>query len=218
MRKFVTAVVLAGALSVSLAACGSSSTTTNTPQAAATPVAALTNLTGEKTEIILDKSFIAGLTGLKVAPGVIGNAKLDGTTGTVSFPITGGNATYYTPGTKTPYVESSIKHDGSGLSLTAGDKKVMLENFVVDAGQSKVFGDVSLNGTSVVKGAYLFFLDGRTLKPLDTTSMPGKGILFGTEVKLSKDAADLLNKTFNVTALDEFFPVGVARITLQLPK
>ncbi|GAC1610716.1 MAG: hypothetical protein NVS3B26_19070 [Mycobacteriales bacterium] len=218
MRKSTTAIVLVGVLSISLSACGSSSSGTSAPKAAASPVASLANLTGEKTEVILGKDFVAGLTSLKVAPGVTGTAKLDATTGTVSFPITGGSATYYTPGSRTPYVESSIKHDGSGLSLTAGGKKVTLENFVVDAGQSKVFGDVSLDGKSVAKGAYLFFLDGRTLKPLDTTSMPGKGILFGTEVKLSKVAADLLDKTFNVTALDEFFPVGVARITLQLPK
>lgn len=221
MRKSITSVVLAGALAVSLSACGSNDTkssNTAAPKAAAKPVATLTNLTGEKTEVILAKEFVAGLTSLKVAPGVTGKATLDAKTGTVAFPITGGDATYYTPGSRTPYVESSIKHDGSGLSLTVPGKKVTLENFVVDAGKSEVFGDVSLNGKSVVKGAYLFFLDGRTLKPLDTTSAPGKGILFGTEVKLSKDAAALLDKTFNVTALDEFFPVGVARITLQLPK
>ena len=108
-------------------------------------------------------------------------------------------------------------HDGSGFSLTDGTTKVELTNFVVDAGTSTLTGDVSANGKSVIKGAPLFFLDGRTLKPLDTTTEAGKGILEGTKVELTKAAADLLNTTYKVTALKPFFPVGVAKITLTLP-
>ena len=39
---------------------------------------------------------------------------------TVSFPITGGNATIYKKGDVTPYVQGKIEHQGSGLSLTGG--------------------------------------------------------------------------------------------------
>ena len=219
MRKSVSAVVLTAALSLSLSACGSNDTAKPANGGSATtdvkPLATLTNLTGTSTAVKLDPMFLAGLTSLKLTPGVVGTAKL--TDGSLIFPITGGSATYYKPGSRTPYVESSIKHEGSGISLTDGKTKVELTNFVVDAGKSMLMGDVSANGASVVKGAPLFFLDGSTLKPLDTTTEAGKGILEGTKVELTKAAADLLNTTYKVTALKPFFPVGIAKITLALP-
>ena len=214
LRPFAL-VATGGMLALTLAACGGSSASTDAaPKAEASPVAALTNLTGEKTEVVVDAGFLAGLQSLKLTPGVVGTATL--TNGTLAFPITGGSATYYTPGTRTPYVESSIKHDGSGISLTDGKTKVELTNFVVDAGKSILTGDVAANGTSVVKGAPLFFLDGRTLQPLQVDKAAGTGVLFGTTVSLTKEAADLLNKTYGTDALAEFFKVGVARITLKL--
>ena len=85
----------------------------------------------------------------------------------LTFPITGGNVKYFDP-TKSyrPYVQGEIDHMGSGISLSAGGKKVDLTNFVIDPGNnSHLSGDVSLNGKSVVKGANLFRLDGTTLKP-----------------------------------------------------
>ena len=219
MRKSVSAVVLTAALSLSLSACGSNDTAKTANGGSGTtdakPLAALTNLTGTSTAVKLDPMFLAGLTSLKLTPGVVGTAKL--TEGSLIFPITGGSATYYKPGSRSPYVESSIKHEGSGISLTDGKTKVELTNFVVDAGKSMLMGDVSANGASVVKGAPLFFLDGSTLKPLDTTTEAGKGILEGTKVELTKAAADLLNTTYKVTALKPFFPVGIAKITLALP-
>jgi hypothetical protein len=214
--KLITAAVT-GALALSLSACGGDDEASagSEAKAAPSPAAVLKTLTGEMTEVTLNPDFVAGLTSLKVAPGVVGTAKLDATTGTLSFPITGGNATYYTPGTQPagdPYVQGIINHDGSGLSLTAGGTKVELTNFDVDPGKSMLFGDVSANGQSVVQDAPLFFLDGRTLKPLDTSS--GKPVLEGTEVKLSPEAADLLNKTYKIDALKAYTPVGIAKITL----
>jgi hypothetical protein len=219
LRPLAT-VITGGMLALTLAACGGSSDSTDTgstgsePKAAASPVAALTNLTGEKTEVVVDAGFLKGVTGLGLTPGVVGTATL--TNGTLAFPITGGTATYYTPGSRNPYVESSIEHTGSGISLTNGKTKVELTNFVVDAGKSILTGDVSANGASVVKGAPLFFLDGRTLQPLQVDQAAGKGVLFGTTVSLTKEAADLLNKTYGTMALTEYFKVGVARITLKL--
>lgn len=208
-------VALGAALSVTLAACGGSSAGTGSePKADASPVAQLDNLTGVKTEVIVDPGFLQGVQSLKLTPGVVGTATL--TNGTLAFPITGGSATYYTPGSRSPYVESNIKHDGSGISLTDGKTKVELTNFVVDAGKSILTGDVSANGASVVKGAPLFFLDGRTLQPLQVNKAAGTAVLFGTTVSLTKEAADLLNKTYNTNALTEFFKVGTARITLKL--
>ena len=67
--------------------------------------------------------------------------------GVASFPITGGNVTYYTPGTESPYVQGMIDHDGSGLSLTGGGKTVELTDFEVDPGKSVLTGKVTVDGT-----------------------------------------------------------------------
>ncbi|MCU1691231.1 MAG: hypothetical protein JWM64_322 [Frankiales bacterium] len=211
-RKAVTTLALAGALALSVSACSDNDSDTGKDgaSAAATPAAVIATLTGKQTELKLDAGFVQGLTSLKLTPGIVGTAKL--TDGVLAFPITGGNATYWTPGTHDPYVEGEIKHDGSGISLTDGKTKVELTNFLVNPGTSMLTGDVSANGTSVVKGAPLFFLDGSTLQPLKMED--GAPVLEGTTVSLTKAAADLLNKTYGTTALTEFFKVGVAKITL----
>ncbi|GAA0607097.1 hypothetical protein GCM10009547_06280 [Sporichthya brevicatena] len=217
LTRSATALAIAGTLVLGLAACGEDDKAEPTAATAATagePVAALTNLTGKMTEVVVDPGFLEGLTSLKLTPGVVGTAKLKD--GTLSFPITGGSATYYTPGSRTPYVESAIAHDGSGISLTDGKTKVELTNFLVDAGTSMLTGDVSANGKSVVKGAPLFFLDGRTLEPLQVNEAKNQAVLYGTTVSLTAAAADLLNATYKTDALTEFFKVGIARITLKL--
>ena len=216
VNKKVGGFVLAGALALTLSACGGSSSNATTADAsapaAAAPIADIQNLTGKMTQVTLDPSFLAGLTALKLTPGLIGTGKLDGAV--LTFPITGGNATYYKPGSRNPYVTGSIKHDGSGLTLTDGTTNVGLENFVIDPGGSVLTGDVTANGASVVKGAPLFFLDGSTLKPL-VVNPDGTAVLEGTTVSLTKAAADLLDKTFKTTALTEYFKVGIAKITLN---
>ena len=217
MSKAVVAVAAAGLLATGLAACGSSSSGASASSTTSSgPVASLTNLTGNYTQVTFDKSFLAALTSLKLTPGGSGTIQADLAAGVVKFPITGGTATYYTPGTRTPYVESNIEHNGSGLTLTGGGKVVGLSNFVVDAGASKLYGDITLNGKSVGTHQYLFFLDGRTLKPLDTKTEQGNGILEGTEVKVSPDAAAVLNQTFGTTAVTPFLLVGVAKIDLTV--
>ena len=40
-------------------------------------------------------------------------------------------------------------------------------------------------------------------------------MLEGTTVKLKAEAADLLNQTFGVTALEEGLEIGVAKITVN---
>ena len=160
----------------------------------------------------LDPSFLAGLTSLKLTPAPVGSAKIDGAV--ANFPITGGNVTYFTPGSVSPYVQGKINHDGSGLSLTGGGTKVELTNFVVDPAGSVLTGKVTANGKVAAESAPLFFLDGRTLKPLQT-GPADTAILEGTTVSLTKEAADLLNKTYGVTALTPFFKVGVAKITVN---
>jgi len=196
-----------------LAACSSNSKADTGSAAPSTaPVAKIDSLSGQATSVTLDPSFLAGLTSLKLTPAPVGTAKIEGAVAT--FPITGGNVTYYTPGSVTPYVQGKIDHDGSGLSLTGGGIKVELTNFVVDPAGSVLTGKVTANGKVAAESAPLFFLDGRTLKALQTGA-GDTAILEGTTVSLTKEAAELLNKTYNVTALTPFFKVGVAKITVN---
>ena len=195
-----------------LAACGNNDEATTGSAAATEPVAEISSLSGQGTAVTLDPSFLAGLNSLKLTPGPVGTAKIDGAVAT--FPITGGNVKYFTPGSVSPYVQGKINHDGSGLSLTGGGTKVELTNFVVDPAGSVLTGKVTVNGKVAAESAPLFFLDGRTLKPLQTGPAE-TAILEGTTVSLTKEAADLLNKTYGVNALTPFFKVGVAKITVN---
>ena len=165
---------------------------------------------GKTTQVTLDGGFVEALGALKVTPGVLGDAKL--TEGVLSFPITGGSVKYFEPGTVSPFVQGRLDHDASGLSLTAGGKEVELENFVIDPGKSLLTGRVSVDGEVAAESAPLFFLDGRTLKPLATEG--SDAVLEGTTVKLKQEAADLLNQTYGIEDLAGGLVIGVAKITL----
>ena len=214
--RTTASLAVAAALSVSLVACGSDAGERGTDSATATdePVVEITDLPGGTTEVILDPAFLAGLQTLRLTPAPVGTAVVSAE-GVASFPITGGNATYWTPGTEDPFVQGLINHDGSGLSLEGGGVRVELTNFDVDPGKSLLMGDVSTDGTSVVQDAPLFFLDGSTLEPLRTEG--SDVVLEGAEVKLTKAATDLLNQTYGTTAVQEFALVGIAKITLAVP-
>lgn len=205
--RTVVGLVSALALALPLSACGSDSAGSDKPK----PVAQVDKLTGRTTAVKLDQGFTKVLTSLGLTPGVVGKAKL--TKGSLVFPITGGDVTYYKPGSIDPYVRGTIKHQGSGLSLAAGGTKVELTDFVINPGTSKLFGDVSVNGRSAVKDAFLFQLDGRTLKPLETKG--STAILAGTKVEISPNAAKLLNKTFETDAVKPGLLVGIAKITIN---
>lgn len=176
------------------------------------PVAEVDNLSGESTAVTLDSEFTKALEKLEVTPGPVGDAKIS-EEGVASFPITGGNVTYFEPGSTSPFVRGEIMHEGSGLSLTAGDTEVELTDFVVNPGNSKLTTTVSANGEVAAEDAETFFLNGSTLKPLETEG--NQAILEGTEVTLTEDAAKLLNKTFDVEAFEKGLPIGEAKITLD---
>jgi hypothetical protein len=220
IAKVTVGIAAAGLLSFSLAACSmgssdsgsSSSDTSSSASATPEPVASIPSLSGVDTEVAVDADFLAALTSLGLTPGTVGTATL--TDGVLAFPITGGNVDYYDPEQDyRPYVQGEIDHEGSGLSLTAGETTVELTNFTIDPGTSELYGDVAANGESVVKQALLFDLDGSTLKPLQTEG--DTAILEGTTVHVSADAADLLNSTFKTDAVKEGLLVGVAKITVN---
>jgi hypothetical protein len=185
------------------------------------PVAKIDMLTGKQTAVTLDPGFVEGITGLGLMPGVIGGATFDGAAGKVAFPITGGNVTYFDPKSGVePFVQGRIEHFQSGLTLTKGDTSVALRDFVVDPGTSMLMGKVLVNGKPFPDAnteVPLFFLDGSTLNPLMMGTEPNTAILEGTTVKLTKTAADALNMVFMTDALTEFFTVGIAEITVNVP-
>lgn len=222
-NKTMTGLLAAAVLAVPvLSACGSddeanagsgsSGSDTSTEQSTPEPVAEVQGLQGQSTSVALDAGFVKALQQLKLTPGVVGDAELAG--GAVSFPITGGDVTYYEPGSIDPYVQGEIMHDGSGLSLTAGKTTVELTDFRIDPGTSKLFGDVSVNGQSAAKDVEVFSLDGRTLKPLQTNPN-GTAVLEGTKVMISEAAAPLLNDTFKTQAVKPGLLVGTAEITID---
>jgi hypothetical protein len=204
ITRALTGIVGLGVIAATATACSSSKDSSK-------PVADIPSLSGQTTAVALDKGFTDALTSLKLTPGVTGTAKL--TDGSLIFPITGGNVKYYKPGSVNPFVQGDIKHDGSGISLTAGNTKVELTNFDIDPGASKLYGDVSVNGTQAVSHAYLFYLDGTTLKALQKSG--NTAILEGTKVEISDVAAPLLDKTFNTDAVKAGLLVGIAKITVN---
>ena len=217
LKRKTAAVALSAGLALTLAACGSDDETTasgggseSSAAAEPTPAAQIDTLTGKQTAVTLDQGFLDGLTALQLTPAMIGSGTLEG--GRVAFPITGGNVTYYSPDSGvTPYVQGLINHDGSGLQLTGANGKVVkLENFVVDPAKSILTGNVTVDGAVFAESADLFFLDGRTLNPLEVREAEGTAVLEGTTVSLTKTAADALNMVFETDALAEFFKVGVA--------
>lgn len=214
-RKVMTGLAIAAVASLPLAACSSTDDSSDSSSSSssdiAKPVARINALSGVDTGILLDAGFAEALTTLGLTPGTVGTATL--ADGSINFPITGGNVTYFEPGTAKPYVIGQVQHEGSGLSLTAGDTVVELTNFNVDPGISRVYGDVSVNGETVVTSAFLFQLRGATLKPLQTEG--DTAILEGTKVFISPVAAELLNSTFGTDAVTDALLVGVAKITVN---
>lgn len=226
----LSAALLAGLLTVSLAACGSNdeetgvtpaaNSTASTPAAepapAASPVvlAELPDLSnGTSTTVTLDQQFLDGLTALMLTPGVVGETRLEG--GALIFPITGGSATLYEEGTTgtDPFIVGVIEHEGQGITLTGGGKTVELVNFDVDAGKSEVRTDISVDGAPFGMDVPTFIADGSTLE-YPPTMEGNNAILEGTELKLTAGAAEALNTVFGTTALTEGFPIGVAKIAV----
>jgi hypothetical protein len=222
-KTFVAAAALSAA--IGLSACGSSDT--DTAQAADTssssasygrpaPVATVPAIPGGTTAVALDTGFTDALTQLGLTPGTVGGATLDGATGTVTFPITGGEVTLYDRDSGyRPWVQGTVFHEGSGLSLTAGGTTVELTDFTIDPGKpARLFGNVSVNGELAAPSAPLFNLDGSTLNP-PSMDADGSAVLDGTTVKLSAEAAALLNQTFSTDALAGEFVIGTATITVE---
>jgi hypothetical protein len=204
---------LVGALALTGVACGGDNSSDSnasgaSAQAGADTVTAIPSLTGTGTSVKIDAGTADALKSLGVALAPIGRATFEASTSTITFPITSGYAEIHSdPNVKPGYIQGSIAHEGSGFSLSAGSTKVELSNFVVDPGNSMLYGTVG--GTPKVP---LLFLDGTNLK----VSMEGPDVVLqGTVAKLTDTAAGALNKAFNVSALKAGIPLGTVRLVAK---
>src|SRR4051812_12557704 len=130
------AIATCATLALGAAACGSDSSSSSGGSKSASssstpkPAAQIDQLSGRDTAVALDGGFVKALTSLKLTPAPVGDAKIS-SAGTATFPITGGNVTYYKPGTVSPYVQGKIDHSGSGFTLHGGGNKVPVKNIVI---------------------------------------------------------------------------------------
>jgi hypothetical protein len=206
---------LVGALALAGAACGSnSSSKSDTSASAGTTqskdmVTAIPSLSGVGTSVAIDAGTAGALKSLGVALAPSGNATFDAGTSTITFPITSGYAEIHSDQSYKPgYILGSIEHADSGFTLTAGATKVTLSDFVVDPGNSMLYGTVG--GTPKVP---LLTLDGTNVKVGSDSA--GNVTLDGTVAKLTDTAAGALNKAFNVTALKAGIPLGTVHLVAK---
>jgi hypothetical protein len=171
-------------------------------------VTAIPSLSGQGTSVTLDGGTAAALTSLGVSIAPTGTATFDAATSTITFPITAGYAEIHSDLSFKPgWILGSIDHTGSGFSLTAGSTKVELSDFVVDPGNSVLYGTVG--GTPMVP---LLDLDGTNVK---VGSEGGNVVLDGTVAKLTDTAAGALNQAFNVDAIKPGTPLGVVHLVAK---
>ena len=199
----VAALAVAGCSSSS-----SSSRSSNSPAAASGSdmVTAIPALTGQGTSVTLDSGTASALKSLGVSVAPSGSATFDAATSTVTFPITSGYAEIHTDHAVKPgYILGSVQHVGSGLTLSAGSTKVNLTDFVVDPGNSMLYGTVGK--TPKVP---LLSLDGTNVKV--SIDPDGRVHLDGTVAKLTQTAASALDAAFHTTAVTEGLPLGVVHL------
>jgi hypothetical protein len=216
IKRRASLTALVGILALAGAACGSDSKddSASTSQGSGAPqavdtVTAIPSLTGVGTSVILDAGTAGALKGLGVAVAPSGSATFEASTSTITFPITSGYAEIHSdPAFKPGYIVGSVVHEGSGFTLTAGKTVVSLSDFVVDPGNSMLYGTVGGIGPSIP----LLSLDGTNVK---VTMESGNVVLFGTVAKLTETATGALNKAFNTTALKAGTPLGVVRLVAK---
>lgn len=209
IRTVASAVLIAGAVTGGVAACGDSAASVPPTNG---PLLTVSDLAGGSTAVRLDRAFVTSLqdAGITITP--VLPATLDTDTSIASFPVTGGHVTYFRPGGPVePPLEGSVRNAG-GLRLAAGLRTVELTNLTVDPGASVVYADVTTGGQSGSTQTTLFALNARALEPLQISG--GNVVLTGTAVSVSPAAATLLDQALDTDALTPQENVGVATLTL----
>jgi len=216
----MSATLLLGTLALASGACGKSKSSGSADKAKekasaasssapADKVTSIASLAGVGTSVRIDGGTAGALKSLGVSLAPFGTAGFDSSTSTITFPITAGYAEIHSdPAHKPGYILGSVVHAGSGFSLSAGSTKVILSNFVVDPGNSMLYGTV--NGSPQVP---LLSLDGTAVKV--SSDPQGDVVLDGTVAKLTETAAGALNKAFNTSAVTAGLPLGVVHLVAK---
>ena len=226
--RAATALVVAALVTVT-AACSSSGAPKSKPTGASTasgsssaangPLATFTHLTGTAATVKLTPAFESKLAALHVVEQPEGRTTLDAATNTLSFPITGGSATFYAKGAQASAVQGKIDLVGSGLTLTAAGTKVTLSNPVLDpSAKGGLSAAVLVNGQSLGASVTLFEFDTSAVAP----TVNGKvATVTGIPVYVAASAAVALNAVLQLTGsnalptAEHAIEVGTATITAQ---
>lgn len=211
-RNRLAAAALIAGVALSAAACSSSTAapaaSSQSQPAVADTITAIPSLSGVGTSVALDSGTAAALKSLGVSVAPAGTATFVASTSTVTFPITSGYAEIHSDHSAKPgYILGSIEHDGSGLTLSAGATNVTLSNFVVDPGNSILYGTVG--GQAKVP---LLDLDGTNVK---VSMESGNVVLDGTVAKLTQTAATALDNAFKTTAVKAGLPLGTVHLVAK---
>jgi hypothetical protein len=143
------------------------------------------------TTLTLDQGAVDALTSLGIAAAPLKPAKAAG--GGIAFPVTTGRVDAKT-------LAGTIRHTG-GLSLTRGDTRVKLRNFIIDTKRSAL--------TARVGNARLAILD-LDLSKVKVAAEGRKLTVSGVSATLTKGAADALNGAFGTSAFAEGLAIGTA--------
>jgi hypothetical protein len=180
MKKVTLAIAAIVVLALGISACGDDdSNGGETTAAAADPLA----LTGQQTEVVLDKGTAAVLEQNQVKVEPIDPAAPEGDA--IAFPITGGDI-------NPDNLAGTIDHSG-GLRFSAGGTQVELTDFVVD----------TVNGTltSSAAGAELPTLK-LDLSGVQQSNKGGTIVLSNITSTLTPQAAQALNDAFGVSLFE----------------
>lgn len=231
--KTITSTLAIVAIALTLSSCtstdsskpsASASSSSAAAAAPAVPLLKFTNLTGVRTEIVLDEGFAANLKVAKAKPATVGRATVatNKEITTYSLPITGGQENYYNPADskklKSGVFAGTVQHTGEGLGFNVGGTKLSFKNPLFNTStKGTVNADVDVNGSTKSSNVAVFNLDPSTITPLVQDSK-GNAVISGATLTLTKAAADLLNSQLktNIFAADQ--NVGTAKFTLTLPK
>lgn len=199
----------------SLAGCNLSKTGVVAP-GAPDVVTVLPLVYGSATTVDFDPATASALTSLKISVAPSGGAVASSDGSSVHFPITSGYAEVHLQHAVTPgWIQGSISHTGSGLTLTGPPAqgsnmltRVALSDFTVDPGNSVLYGTV--NGR--LPQIPLLTLDGTAVT--EGTDSTGAVLLDGTVAKLTDVAAGALDTAFGITALHAGIPLGTVHVAL----
>ncbi len=203
------------ALALALSACTSdpapAPSVPPSPPAPAAPLLDRTALAGGTTEVVADPAFLDALDRLGLAPRTTGPAGSAGTTGTLSFPVTGGALAVGAE--REP--SGQVRHDGSGLLLTSGTSTLALDDLVLDLDGSVVTATVSVDGAVRAEDAPVLAVTAAGVEVPATGQPSGPSVVAGLRLALTAQGAEVLNDVHAPEGFAPGAPVGALTLTLE---